>query len=104
MTKRKKRSQVRSNANRLRLSVFKSNIHIYAQLIDDSLGKTIASASSLKMKSEKGFGMAAEVGKLIAQAAKKQKVDSIVFDRGNYIYSGKIKVLADAARSEGLKF
>ena len=88
-----------------RLNVFRSNKQIYAQIIDDIKGVTLASASSLVIKdkmtkSEK----AAEVGKLIAAAAQKAGVTEVVFDRNGYLYHGRVKSLADAAREAGLKF
>lgn len=94
-----------------RLSVFRSNKYIYAQIIDDSNGVTVASASSLEKElkgSIKGNtankAAAAHVGKAIAERAKKAKVDIVVFDRGSYLYHGRVKELADAAREAGLKF
>lgn len=89
-----------------RLSVYKSLSHIYAQLIDDDSGKTIASVSSLKLdtKGKKGMEVAALVGSEIAKAAKSLKLETVVFDRNGFIYHGKIKAIADAARENGLKF
>jgi large subunit ribosomal protein L18 len=95
---------------RLRLSVFRSSKHIYAQLIDDVKGETLAAASTLEkaMRGEgkKGTNVAAakEVGKLIAQRAKEKGVTDVVFDRGSYLYHGRVKALADAAREGGLNF
>ncbi|HZT25362.1 MAG TPA: 50S ribosomal protein L18 [Pseudolabrys sp.] len=95
---------------RLRLSVFRSSKHIYAQLIDDLKGETLAAASTLEkaMRGEgkKGTNVAAakEVGKLIAQRAKEKGVTDVVFDRGSYLYHGRVKALADAAREGGLNF
>ena len=88
-----------------RLCVFRSNQAIYAQLIDDVKGVTIASSSSLelKLKSNK-LEAAAAVGKDIAEKAKKAKIKTVVFDRGGYLYHGRIKALADAARENGLEF
>ena len=96
---------VSGTEERPRLSVFRSNSQIYAQVIDDTKGVTLASASSLGIKdkitkSEK----AAQVGKLIAEAAKKAGVEAVVFDRNGYLYHGRVKQLADAAREAGLKF
>ena len=93
---------------RARLSVHRSGRHIYAQVIDDVAGKTLAAASTLE-KSLKGKAAcnqagAKEVGKLIAQRAKKAGVNEVVFDRGGFLYHGKVKALADAAREGGLKF
>ena len=105
------RKMVRNAANgRLRLSVFRSSRHIYAQIIDDAKGHTVAAASSLDkalsgtIKTGADISAAAEVGKLVAQRAKDAGVDAVVFDRGGYIYHGRIKALADAAREGGLNF
>jgi large subunit ribosomal protein L18 len=95
---------------RPRLSVFRSHAYIYAQIIDDDKGETLAAASSLEKElrtSLKGTGdkaAAAAVGKLVAERAKDKGVDEVVFDRGGYIYHGRVKALADAAREAGLKF
>ncbi|MEE9586708.1 MAG: 50S ribosomal protein L18 [Hyphomicrobiaceae bacterium] len=95
---------------RPRLSVFRSSKHIYAQVIDDGAGRTVASASSLdgdlkgKLKSGADKSAAAEVGKLIAERASKAGVKDVVFDRGGYIYHGRIKALGEAAREGGLSF
>jgi len=101
------RSKITGTADRPRLAVFKSLKHIYAQVIDDASGKTIASASSRdKESSTKGANAAAAkaVGELIAKKAKDKGVTQVVFDRGGYLYHGNIKALADAARENGLKF
>jgi large subunit ribosomal protein L18 len=88
-----------------RLSVFRSNKQIYAQVIDDTTGKTLASASSLKMEDKlPKREMAAKVGELVAQSAKEAGVEKVVFDRNGYLYHGRIKELAEAARKGGLKF
>ncbi len=95
---------------RARLSVFRSSKHIYAQVIDDDKGTTLVSASSLEkdMRSSRKSGAnvdaAKAVGKLLAQRAIEKGVASVVFDRGGYLYHGRIKALADAAREGGLKF
>lgn len=91
---------------RMRLSVFRSNKNISAQIIDDATGTTVASASTLEDKKAKGGDVdaAARIGKLIAERASKAKVDDVVFDRGPYLYHGRVKALADAAREAGLKF
>ena len=101
------RSKITGTAARPRLDVFRSNSHIYAQLIDDEKGVTLASAAS----NEKDFGVsggkcegARKVGKLIAERAKAKKVSEVVFDRGGYIYHGRVKELAEGAREGGLKF
>ena len=100
------RHKVLGTAERPRLVVFRSNRGIEAQLIDDLEGKTLAAASWLNLKSFKGSKteQAAEVGKLLAQNAKKANVETVVFDRGGYLYHGRVKALADAAREGGLKF
>ena len=99
----------RNSTGRARLSVFRSGLNIYAQVIDDVAGTTIASASSVEkdLKIAKGGtleGAAAAVGKIIAERAKKAGVDEVVFERGGYIYHGRVKSLADAARENGLNF
>jgi large subunit ribosomal protein L18 len=101
------RKNVRGSAERPRLVVFRSNMGIEAQLVDDLAGKTVAAASSHGLKkSFKGnkVDQAAEVGKALAAAAKKAGVESAVFDRAGYLYHGRVKALADAAREGGLKF
>ena len=96
--------------SRLRLSVFRSSKHIYAQLIDDGAGKTVAAASTrdadLKDKLKTGADTAAatEVGKLLAERATKAGVKDVVFDRGRYLFHGRVKALADGAREGGLNF
>ncbi len=99
------RTKVCGTAERPRLTVFRSNSQIYAQVIDDTKGLTLASASSLKItdkitKTEK----AAQVGKALAEAAIAAGVSEVVFDRNGYLYHGRVKQLADAAREAGLKF
>jgi large subunit ribosomal protein L18 len=93
---------------RARLTVFRSSKHIYAQVIDDLKGATVAAASSLEkdMRSKTGANVdaAKAVGQLVARRAIEKGVDSVVFDRGGYLYHGRIKALADAAREGGLKF
>ena len=104
---RRVRGKVVGSAERPRLVVFRSNRGIEAQLVDDLEGKTLAAASWLNLKkSFKGSKseQAAEVGKLLAANAKKANVDTVVFDRGGYLYHGRVKALADAAREGGLKF
>jgi large subunit ribosomal protein L18 len=101
------RGKVVGSAERPRLVVFRSNRGIEAQLVDDLEGKTLAAASWLNLKkSFKGSKseQAAEVGKLLADNAKKANVETVVFDRGGYLYHGRVKALADAAREGGLKF
>jgi large subunit ribosomal protein L18 len=104
---RRVRKGVSGSAERPRLVVFRSNRGIEAQLIDDGAGKTLAAASSLGLaKSFKGnkVAQAAEVGKALASAAKSAGIETAVFDRGGYLYHGRVKALADAAREGGLKF
>ena len=104
---RRVRGKIRGTAERPRLLVFRSNRGIFAQLIDDDAGRTVASASWLTLpKSFKGdkTEQAAEVGKALAEAAKKAGVEDAVFDRGGYLYHGRVKALADGAREGGLKF
>ena len=99
------RTKVAGTAECPRLSVFRSNSQIYAQVIDDSKGVTLASASSLGIKDKMTkTEKAAQVGKQIAEAAKKAGVESVVFDRNGYLYHGRVKQLADSAREAGLKF
>lgn len=107
--KNRVRYQLRQKAaGRVRLSVHRSGKHIYAQLIDDAQGKTLAAASTvdkdLRAKSGSTIDAAAAVGTLIATRAKEAKVDHVVFDRGGYLFHGRIKALADAARAAGLAF
>ena len=100
----------RTASGRPRLSIFRSSKHIYAQVIDDVKGLTLAAASSLdegltgKLKTGANKDAATEVGKLIAERAIKAGVKEVVFDRGGYLYHGRIKALADAAREGGLNF
>jgi large subunit ribosomal protein L18 len=95
---------------RPRLSVFRSSKHIYAQVIDDRAGATVASASSLEkglrgtLKTGADIGAAMVVGKLVAERAAAKGVKDVVFDRGHYLYHGRVKALADAAREGGLNF
>lgn len=98
------RTVIRGTASRPRLSVFKSNTALYAQLIDDDAGKTLAQASSRTAKGATPMEKAAGVGATIAEAAKALKITGIVFDRGGFLYTGRIKALADAAREAGLTF
>jgi large subunit ribosomal protein L18 len=99
------RGKVRGTAERPRLAVFRSITHTYAQLIDDSTGRTLAQASTLDLKTGKNdVGAAQAVGKEIATRAVKAGVAKVVFDRGGYIYHGRVKALADAAREAGLEF
>ena len=104
---RRVRGKIFGTPERPRLVVFRSNRGIEAQLVDDVEGRTLAAASWLNLKkSFKGnkTEQAAEVGKLLAQNAKKANVETVVFDRGGYLYHGRVKALAEAAREGGLKF
>jgi large subunit ribosomal protein L18 len=100
----------RSGGGRPRLSVFRSSKHIYAQVIDDLKGETIASASSMEKEMRTGGNTGANidaakaVGKLLAERAVKAGIKEVVFDRGSYLYHGRVKALADAARESGLSF
>ncbi|MCK5471747.1 50S ribosomal protein L18 [Candidatus Gracilibacteria bacterium] len=102
--KRRIRARISGTSVKPRLVVFKSLNEIYVQIIDDSAGKTLASASSLKIKKGSKSERASEVGKLVAEAAKISKIESVVFDRGGFPYAGRVKILAEAARVVGLKF
>ena len=100
--------KLKGSQERPRLAVFRSLKHIYAQVIDDRQGHTLAAASSGEKKSsvESGGNLAGakEIGKLIAERAKTKGISKVVFDRGGYLYHGRIKALADAAREAGLEF
>ena len=107
--RRRVRTALRSRSSgKARLSVHRSGRHIYAQVIDDAAGKTVASASSLdkdlKAKTGATKDSAAAVGKAIAERAKKAGVSTVVFDRGGFLFHGRVKALADAAREGGLEF
>ena len=103
---RRIRGKVSGTATRPRLAVFRSNRGVFAQLIDDDAGKTIVGASWIGLKDFKGdkTAQASEVGKVLAAAAKKAGIEAAVFDRGGYLYHGRVKALADAAREGGLAF
>ena len=107
---RVRRSLKANSTGRARLSVHRSSKHIYVQMIDDAQGKTLAAASTLEkdlkssLKTGADRAAAAAVGKLIAERAIKAGVKDVVFDRGGYIYHGRVKALADAAREGGLNF
>jgi len=100
----------KNNAGRPRLSVHRTNKHVYVQVIDDVAGKTLVAASSLDkdlrgaLKTGGDIAAASAVGKLIAERAKKAGIAAVVFDRGGFIYHGRVKALADAAREGGLSF
>ena len=107
---RRKVKLAAGTSGRARLSVFRSSKHIYAQLIDDAKGKTLVAASSLEKTMREGaktganIAAAKAVGKLIAERAKEKGIKDVVFDRGGYLYHGRVKALAEAAREGGLKF
>ena len=104
------KSKIYGSGVRPRLSVYKSNTNIYAQLIDDSLGKTLVTVSSLdkelktKIKNGSNIAAAKEVGRLVAGKASKKGIKEIIFDRNGFLFHGRIKALADMARENGLKF
>ena len=122
MVSKKSRSEVRVNkhrrlrnrfsgtAERLRLAVFRSNNHMYAQIIDDTVGTTLVSASTVQkdvkaeLEKTNNVDAAAYLGTVIAKKAIEKGINTVVFDRGGFIYQGKIKALADAAREAGLEF
>ena len=109
-TVRRNVKRAAGTSGRARLTVFRSSKHIYAQLIDDDKGETLATASTMEKPmrgdGKKGTNVAAakEVGKLLAERAKEKGIKDVVFDRGGYLYHGRIKALADAAREGGLNF
>ena len=104
------RKKLRGTTERPRLTIFRSTAHIYAQVVDDTKGVTLVAASSTEKptdgKKVTGGNLAAakEIGKRVAQRAKENGIDKVVFDRGGYIYHGRVKALADAAREAGLEF
>ena len=98
------RRKLAGTAERPRLAVFRSLNHIYAQVIDDQAGVTVASASSIKLKTGGNVASAKEIGKAVAEASIAKGVKKVVFDRGGFLYHGRIKALADAAREAGLEF
>ena len=122
MVKKESRSKIRENkhrrirnrfagtAERPRLAVFRSNNHMYAQIIDDTVGNTLVSASTLQkdvkaeLEKTNNVEAAAKLGEVIAKKALENGITNVVFDRGGFIYQGKIKALADAAREAGLQF
>lgn len=105
------RNRIRGSEERPRLAVFKSVKHVYAQIIDDRRGHTLAQASSLDPQIRESLDggsatvdVATRVGQALAERAKEQGIDKVVFDRGGYVYHGKVKALAEAARESGLEF
>ncbi|NBS68077.1 50S ribosomal protein L18 [bacterium] len=98
------RAVIRGTAERPRLSVFRSQKHISAQVIDDVAGRTLVSAQDLKLEKLSPLERAQQVGKLVAESAKKAGITTVVFDRGAYLFHGRVKALAEAAREAGLQF
>ena len=107
---RRMRSRISGTSERPRLAVFRSNNHTYAQIIDDTVGKTLVSASTLQkevkaeLEKTNNVEAAAHLGTVIAKRALEKGIDTVVFDRGGFIYQGKVKALAEAAREAGLTF
>ena len=107
---RKIRNRFSGTAERPRLAVFRSNNHMYAQIIDDTVGKTLVSACTLQQDVKEGLEKtnnveaAAKLGTVIAKKALEKGINTVVFDRGGFIYQGKVKALAEAAREAGLEF
>ena len=107
---RKLRNRFSGTAERPRLAVFRSNNHMYAQIIDDSVGNTIVAASTVEksikeaLEQTDNVDAAAYVGKVVAERALEKGIKTVVFDRGGFIYQGKVQALADAAREAGLEF
>lgn len=104
-TKRSIRKKISGTAARPRMSVFRSNLHVYAQLIDDAAGHTLASASSLEkdLTADSGIGRGKAVGERLAQRAKEAGIEEVVFDRNGYRYHGRIQAVAEGAREGGLR-
>ncbi len=98
------RARISGTAERPRLAIFKSHKYLYAQIIDDTKGHTLVAADSRQAKSKKPVEKAKELGIEIAKKAKAAKIGKVVFDRGGFLYTGKIKMIADAAREGGLEF
>jgi large subunit ribosomal protein L18 len=105
---RRVRARVSGDSARLRLCVFRSLNHLYVQAVDDQRGQTVATASTLELRGEAGktgnVQAAKKVGELIAARLKEKGLETVVFDRGGYLYHGRVKAVADAARAAGLKF
>ena len=107
---RKLRNRFSGTAERPRLAVFRSNNHMYAQIIDDTVGKTLVSASTLdkdvkaELEKTNNVEAAAVVGKVVAKKALEKGITTVVYDRGGFVYEGKVKALAEAAREAGLEF
>lgn len=101
--KRRKKKNLKGTAERPRISVFRSNKNIFVQIIDDATGNVLTAASSLKMKQGGNVAAVKEVGQTLAKKAKEKKIDKVVFDRGRYVYKGRIKALAETLRAQGLQ-
>lgn len=107
---RRMRNHLSGTAQRPRLAVFRSNNHMYAQIIDDTVGNTLVAASTLEKEVKEGLDKtnnvdaATKLGTVVAKKALDKGITTVVFDRGGYIYAGKVKALADAAREAGLEF
>ncbi len=101
---RKIRSKISGTSDKPRLSVFKSNQHIYASLIDDTKHKTLLAVNDLKLKEKSRPERASRIGQILASDAIKKRIKKVVFDRGGFKYHGLIKILAESARASGLKF
>lgn len=109
IARKRRHARIRKNVSGTsampRLNIFRSNAHIFAQIIDDEKGVTLVSASSIEMKlNSNNTEACTKVGQEIAKRAKKAGITNVVFDRGGYLYHGRVKALADAARAEGLEF
>jgi large subunit ribosomal protein L18 len=102
--KRRIRARIRGNAKRPRMSVYRTNLNLSVQLIDDSTGKTLLAANTKEAKVKASMDGAKRLGELVAKKAKDAKIESVVFDRNAYKYHGRVKALADAARDGGLQF
>jgi large subunit ribosomal protein L18 len=98
------RQKMAGTAERPRLNVYRSTNHIYAQVIDDQNGQTLVAASTIKLKTGGNVASAKEIGKTIAELAVSKGIKKVVFDRGGYLYHGRVKAVADAAREAGLEF
>ncbi|QGS52357.1 50S ribosomal protein L18 [Spiroplasma tabanidicola] len=98
------RNKVSGTSERPRLNVFKSNSYFYAQIIDDTKGVTLVESSSIKLKKPNNIETAKAVAKDLAEKAKAKKISNVVFDRGGYLFHGKVKAFADAAKENGMKF
>jgi large subunit ribosomal protein L18 len=103
-SKKNKKVNIKGTLDRKRLTVFRSNTHIYAQVVDDITGKTLVATSSLKYEKSTNSEAAKKVGSQIAKLSIDNGISSVVFDRGRYVYRGRVKLLAESAREAGLNF